>query len=221
MSEAGSSDGYDEMSCSQEDTSDPEEEIFDSEPIRQQTQTFTVLDASECLALAQKEVDEVRELLCCSEEVASILMRQFRWNREKLTEGEEAPAAEACSSSLALTAACHPRAEYLCDADKVLKRAGIHQGENLEIVHADGAVAVGGTSQPRGSLPDVQCLICYETSADYSALGCGHQFCNTCYTTFLAHKITDEGYNCVFATCPKPEVCPAPLSRGPPARALP
>mmetsp|Transcript_2911 Transcript_2911/g.9172 ORF Transcript_2911/g.9172 Transcript_2911/m.9172 type:complete len:439 (+) Transcript_2911:58-1374(+) len=181
MSEAGSSDGYDEMSCSQEDTSDPEEEIFDSEPIRQQTQTFTVLDASECLALAQKEVDEVRELLCCSEEVASILMRQFRWNREKLTE------------------------EYLCDADKVLKRAGIHQGENLEIVHADGAVAVGGTSQPRGSLPDVQCLICYETSADYSALGCGHQFCNTCYTTFLAHKITDEGYNCVFATCPKPE----------------
>ena len=76
-------------------------------------------------------------------------------------------------SSLALTAACHPRAEYLCDADKVLKRAGIHQGENLEIVHADGAVAVGGTSQPRGSLPDVQCLICYETSADYSALGCG------------------------------------------------
>jgi len=31
MSEAGSSDGYDEMSCSQEDTSDPEEEIFDSE----------------------------------------------------------------------------------------------------------------------------------------------------------------------------------------------
>ena len=124
-------------------------------------------------------------------------------------------------SSLALTAACHPRAEYLCDADKVLKRAGIHQGENLEIVHADGAVAVGGTSQPRGSLPDVQCLICYETSADYSALGCGHQFCNTCYTTFLAHKITDEGYNCVFATCPKPEVCPAPLSRGPPVRALP
>jgi len=100
MSEAGSSDGYDEMSCSQEDTSDPEEEIFDSEPIRQQTQTFTVLDASECLALAQKEVDEVRELLCCSEEVASILMRQFRWNREKLTEGEDAPAAEACLLAL-------------------------------------------------------------------------------------------------------------------------
>jgi len=81
----------------EETTSDVEgEPCFNSEPVRQNTLPFDALDSAACLVLAQKEVRELCELLCCSEDVAGILLRQFRWNREKLTEG--APFPDPCIS---------------------------------------------------------------------------------------------------------------------------
>jgi len=71
---------------------------FGSEPVRQATVPYVVLDSDACLALAQREVQDLSELLCCSEEVAGILLRQFRWNREKLTEGARTPGAHACAT---------------------------------------------------------------------------------------------------------------------------
>jgi ariadne-1 len=89
----------------------------------------------------------------------------------------------------------------------VLKGAGIHGGPNREVIHVDAStVLVGGEPRDPATLPPVQCLICYETEHEYSALGCGHAFCNECYTTFLSHKIADEGYNCIFGTCPDVKV---------------
>ena len=64
---------------------------------------------------------------------------------------------------------------------------------------------VGKVEAPRSSLAPQQCMICYEHSTVYSALGCGHTFCNECYSTFLEHKIADEGHACIFARCPHGE----------------
>jgi hypothetical protein len=95
---------YSDMADSCEDTnSDAEDEpCFNSEPVRQNTLPYEVLDSAACLALALKEVEELCELLCCSEDVAGILLRQFRWNREKLTEGASSPGARIGFSHAAL-----------------------------------------------------------------------------------------------------------------------
>ena len=63
-------------------------------------------------------------------------------------------------------------------------------------------VLVGGKPSA-ATLAPLTCSICYEPSTSYSALACGHPFCNTCYSDFLSHKITDEGHECFFARCPE------------------
>ena len=69
----------------------------------------------------------------------------------------------------------------------------------------------------------IQCQICYEPSTMYSALDCGHPFCNECYTTFIEHKIADEGHACIHARCPETKV-PLPANcrsrSAPPTRVL-
>jgi len=93
-------------------------------------------------------------------------------------------------------------AEYLSDADRVLKGAGNHWGPNQEVIHSEGTVMVNGERCVASTLPLLKCLICYEMTRSYTALGCGHAFCIECYTSYISHKIVDEGHNCIFATCP-------------------
>ena len=99
--------------------------------------------------------------------------------------------------------------DYLDDPDTVLEKAGVHSGENCEVLHLGaGSVSVGGKTQAAQSMPEVTCLICYDdTAKEYSSLACGHKYCNECYTTFLTHKIKDEGHSAIFATCPHDKVC--------------
>lgn len=168
-----------EMDDSDQGEEDSENDWVESAPVRQTSALYEVLDAQECLALARAEVSQVCDLLCCDVEVAASLLRQFLWNREKLT------------------------GEYLEDPDKTLARAGFNTGQNFETIHLSSEqVLVGGVAQRASSLPEIKCLICFEPSKRYSSLGCGHRFCNDCYSLFLSHKIKDEGHDCVFTTCP-------------------
>eukprot|EP00965_Chrysotila_dentata_P119968 3968136-Pleurochrysis_carterae.AAC.2 len=97
--------------------------------------------------------------------------------------------------------------EYLEDPEKVLRKAGFHQGEDQETIHTSPEhVLVGGEKRLASSLPEIKCNICYEQTKLYSSLGCGHRFCNECYSTFMRLKIQDEGHACIFATCPDEKV---------------
>jgi ariadne-1 len=99
-------------------------------------------------------------------------------------------------------------AEYLLNPDGVLKKVGMMNPEEEDrsiITHQGEQVLVGKVERLRSSLPPQQCMICYDHSTVYSALGCGHTFCNDCYSTFLEHKIADEGHSCIFARCPHGE----------------
>jgi len=179
----------DDMDDEDEDmeSQDEDDNWVDSDPVRQATLNYEVLDSAACKEMAMRLVRQVGDLLSCESEQAAILLRQFRWDQERLT------------------------TEFLEDPDKVLRRAGFHEG-NAETLHVgDGSVTVGGKSKRASSLPEIQCLICYEQTKTYSALGCGHGFCNECYSTFLSHKIKDEGHECIFATCPQ-DKCPVLVS---------
>jgi len=187
---------YDEWDDDDDDNYDDDDddmgsdECFDEPAVVQQDSLFEVLDESTCEAMAKKQVVEVAEILCCDIDVAQTLLRHFKWDREKLTE------------------------DYMNDPDTTAKKAGIHLGTDASIVHLPGdpgQVRVGGTPQPASSMPAITCQICYDEKTDYSALACGHPFCNECYAVYVQHKIADEGYDCVYARCPE-EKCKLLLS---------
>ena len=68
------------------------------------------------------------------------------------------------------------------DSEAVLKKAGVYIGDDADrsIVHraADSTVLVGGVARPAASMSPVTCSICFESKVAYSALQCGHPFCN-------------------------------------------
>ena len=100
-------------------------------------------------------------------------------------------------------------AEYMTDPELCAKKAGIHMGDDESIIHPPGesdVVHVGGVAKPANTMPLITCQICYDQKADYSALQCGHAYCNTCYAQYLSHKIADEGYDCVYGRCPAEKV---------------
>ena len=75
-----------------ETSSDDDDVGFaDAPPVQRVEQSFTALDGDGCRAMANTCVDEVKEVLCCDAETAAMLLRVFRWDKEKLMEGERSP----------------------------------------------------------------------------------------------------------------------------------
>ena len=68
-----------------------DEEGFDAPPVEAHEQVFSVLDGATCLECAQTEVRDTSDLLCVPAATAEVLLRAFRWDREKLTEGAPHP----------------------------------------------------------------------------------------------------------------------------------
>lgn len=97
----------------------------------------------------------------------------------------------------------------MTDPETCAKKAGIHLGNDQSIIHPPaerGIVRVGGVRKACNSMPPIHCQICYEQKTEYSALQCGHAFCNTCYTEYVLHKIADEGHESVYSRCPAEKV---------------
>ena len=88
-----------EMSFDDEDYGSDEEyasdgggsDAFEAPPVLVVEAVFHVLTPAECLARAEAQVQEMTELLCCDPMVAQLLLRHFRWNRDKLTDGAHRP----------------------------------------------------------------------------------------------------------------------------------
>ena len=100
----------------------------------------------------------------------------------------------------------------MADPDAVAVKAGARtaDGSDRSILWTGGPSASGPPQAlvagvPTPSLRAQTCAICYESKTSYSALACGHPFCNECYADFLGHKIADEGHECFFARCPEPK----------------
>jgi len=159
---------------------DADESCFDSPTVPQAEVSFQVLDSSMCNSMAQKRVDEITELLSCSEEAAVKMLRLFKWDREKLMDA------------------------WATEPEVTCRKAGLEEGDDRSIVHSgDGTtVFVGGVSILLSSMQPEQCQICFDSSTEYSAAACGHAYCSSCYSKYLRHKVEDEGHECINARCP-------------------
>lgn len=86
-----------EMDCEdyESDASDDDEEYegfddcFDEPTVAKKDKPFQVLDETTCHALATKAVVDVSEILCCEIDVSQSLLRYYKWDRERLTEGTD------------------------------------------------------------------------------------------------------------------------------------
>ena len=76
-----------------EDSDDDDDDVgfADAPPVQRAEQSFTGLDSDGCRAMANTRVDEVKDILCCDARVAAMLLRFFRWDKEKLMEGKTLP----------------------------------------------------------------------------------------------------------------------------------
>ena len=197
---------------------DDDEQCFESEPVQAATSSFEGFDAAGCLELAQAEVRSVSELLCCSCDVSALLLRHFRWDREKLTDGAHTlpcfPLVSAAHARARHGRALLPRASavYMTDPDKALEKVGV-VAEDHSVLHRGEMVLVSGVERVGTGLTPKTCQVCYESTTMYSALECGHPFCNECYATFIEHKVADEGHDCIYARCPEPKVLATRQSR--------
>ena len=77
-------------------------------------------------------------------------------------------------------------------------------GAGAAAAAAAAAASSSSSSSVDGVLAPRLCTICYDEVRTYSALVCGHAFCNTCYRTYLEVKIADEGHAAFYARCPEP-----------------
>ena len=227
MDEAMELEDGSQASSYDEDDCDDSDDAFEAPPLAKPDSVYAVLTPTEAAEHASKQVVEVTSVLNCDREAAILLLRHFRWDRDKLMDGA-LPSAERslplCRSDTpwrALACLCGPapkcvwarphaqltggracgrrRAAYMTDEEAVARKAGLSLPGDPDhsIVHSRqnlAEVRVGGAVREASSLPPVQCSICFEQVRAYSALPCGHPFCNVCYAAFLSHKVVDEGH---------------------------
>lgn len=78
-------------------------------------------------------------------------------------------------------------------------------GDDQSIIHEHAAwVRMSGKTRRAADLPERFCRICRTPSPWYSALRCGHAFCNDCYARNIVFHIREEGPASCFACCPAP-----------------
>ena len=77
---------------SDHETSNDDDDVgfADAPPVQRAKASFTALDSDGCRAMANTHVAEVKEILCCDAAIAAMLLRFFRWDKEKLMEGKHA-----------------------------------------------------------------------------------------------------------------------------------
>ena len=66
-------------------------DVFEASLVKESFSAFSVLAPTDCLELAQTEISFIAEIFCCTQSAAQVLVRHFRWNRDKLTEGVHPP----------------------------------------------------------------------------------------------------------------------------------
>lgn len=164
------------------DASNPNRGRSDSMvPLSSPEGTYHIAEYAEVERLMAALLSDVCTLLNVTEDVARLLLCQYKWSKERLLDS------------------------YYADQDRVLEAMG------LDVVTSSSSTssAVSALSASDESLvsnsavANIDCPICGDSFSVLGMFGmdCGHQFCRDCWTVYLAGKV-EEGPASIRTSCP-------------------
>lgn len=196
----GDDDEVDFDSTSEPDAFDVMSPVADSPTMKPYDVAYTVKTMPEITAMQTKEVNKIAGLLEIPTGTATILLRHYAWNSERLQEqfwndpagallqaGLSPPSSPSTSTvplpSPALTSPRRSRATRLGPSSSSTSSAG---------------PSIKRTQSSTKAEPFECPICCSDYPADKTAemtldLGCGHRFCRACWTEYLVGKVTGEG----------------------------
>ena len=147
-----------------------------------------ITEYQEIVPLMEAVTREVSTLLDIDYDSAQILLQSYRWDKERLIDA------------------------FFSNPEKVFLETGLDKYNQSAIqsmlscsTEKVDEVETSATTTAKNSFI---CRICCDESAPSEALsmGCGHQFCRTCYSEYLRNQVTD-GPSCIKAHCPEHKCC--------------
>jgi len=143
--------------------------------------------SNELSSVLNDRINEVSELFNLRSSVAHVLLRHFRWNKERFFE------------------------LYTSNPEKVVKDAGV--AARCKICPPDTSSSTderplqrtGVMTRQRQAAQKRSCAICMEDDyqpSDMIQMPCKHEFCRFCWKNFISTMIQD-GPTCIHKTCPQ------------------
>ena len=149
-----------------------------------------ITEYQEIVPLMEAITREVSTLLDIDNDSSQILLQAYRWDKERLIDA------------------------FFGNPDKVFLETGLDKYSKASVAamlgighgssgdKSSSASATATSSDSNGAT--FVCRICCDDSPPSEALslGCGHQFCKTCYKEYLRNQVND-GPSCIRAHCPE------------------
>mmetsp|Transcript_3472 Transcript_3472/g.4718 ORF Transcript_3472/g.4718 Transcript_3472/m.4718 type:complete len:606 (+) Transcript_3472:667-2484(+) len=138
-----------------------------------------ILDSADLLPVMYNNLKEVTDVLQIPTSAAFILLRNQRWNKERLFE-----------------------LFYTGDDDekkKLLESCGV-----LERVSRTSSSLINVKKCPTGTVST--CQICFEDDIDVKdmySMPCGHSFCRDCWVEYIEHMILSGPSDAIHTKCPQ------------------
>jgi len=150
----------------------------DASPHKSDPNGLRLVDAAEMASELNEVLEEVSQLLNIPIEAANVLMRHYKFNKEKLIE------------------------QFYEDSEKVTGAAGVSH-RCFECPGQPSTPATKGKKQSKKKSTHY-CQTCMEDVpvAETYAMSCGHSFCVDCWGGFLENALMD-GPRCVYQKCPE------------------
>lgn len=131
-----------------------------------------MLESADLMPVMKRRLREVTEVLSIPESAAAILMREYKWAKERLFE------------------------IFYTDPDGLLEKFGVRCRCEVQPATAPAALPTGRMTRNRLAKLKAsrECTICFMDGLDpeemYS-MPCGHSFCRDCWYGFIQCKIGD------------------------------
>ena len=151
-----------------------------------------ITEYQEIVPLMEAITREVSTLLDIDCDSSQILLQAYRWDKERLIDA------------------------FFGNPEKVFSETGLDKYNKASVAAMlrTGRGSIGDKSSSATAIPSdgatFVCRICCDDTPPSEALslGCGHQFCKTCYREYLRNQVND-GPSCIRAHCPEHKCCQA------------
>jgi len=158
--------------------------------------SFNIMVISEVEPIMHALVADVASLLDLNTDVTQALLQHNKWNREKLIDAFFAdPEKVMLAAGLDM---------YVDTSDTLSAQAQSNPPSPVKLFRnsSKGSTTSNSNGKNIGGEAMACCRICYDETSNLFSMGCGHKFCRSCYTEYLASLVGD-GQSCIIGHCPE------------------